>query len=243
MELKFDEVHVWVCYPDRIQDPALIARYENLLSPEEKARKDRFLFAQHRHQYLVSRALVRGTLSHYASCSPDEWAFSTNEYGRPEIIRSKGLPPLRFNLSHTLGIAACAVVLRRDIGVDVEDMERKIGILQIANRYFSRPEIDSLHCLSEEKRRIRFFEYWTLKESYSKAKGVGLTLPLNRFTFHQPEGAEWRISFDPSIEDDAIRWQFRVSHPTPRHALAVSVNRPVIGDYHLTYRETVPLLK
>jgi 4'-phosphopantetheinyl transferase len=243
MELKFDEVHVWVCYPDRIQDPALLCRYESLLSPEESARKDRFLLAQHRHQYLVSRALVRTTLSRYAACLPEKWAFSTNEHGRPEIIRTKGLPPLRFNLSHTVGIAACAVVLHQDIGVDVEDMERKVGILQIANRYFSPPEIHSLQSLSEGKRRIRFFQYWTLKESYSKAKGVGLTLPLNQFTFYQAEEAEWRISFDPSAENDATQWQFRVSHPTPRYALAVSVNRPAIFDYYLDIRETVPLMR
>jgi 4'-phosphopantetheinyl transferase len=240
MELKSDDVHVWVSYPDRIQDQALLSHYESLLSTDEKVRMDRFHFVQHRHQYLVSRALVRTTLSRYAPCSPEKWAFSTNEHGRPEIIRSKGLPPLRFNLSHTAGIAACAVVLSRDIGVDVEDMDRKIGILQIANRYFSKPEIHSLHSLSEEKRRIRFFQYWTLKESYSKAKGVGLTLPLNQFTFHQPEDGKWRVSFDPTTKDDAARWQFWLSHPTSRHALAVSVNRPGTHDYHIIPRETVP---
>jgi 4'-phosphopantetheinyl transferase len=243
MDLKYDAVHVWISYPDKIQDPALLSRYESLLNSEERARKERFLFAEHRHQYLVSRALVRGTLSRYAPCPPEKWAFSRNEHGRPEIIRTNGLPPLRFNLSHTGGLAACAVVLHQDIGVDVEDMERKIGILKIAGRYFSRPEMDSLQALPEEERRIRFFQYWTLKESYSKARGVGLTLPLNRFTFHQPQAAEWRVSFDPSMEDDATRWQFWISHPGPRYALAVSVNRPAIEHYHLILRETVPLVK
>lgn len=240
MELSFDEVHVWVSYPDRIRDQALLSGYESLLSPEEKARKDRFRFVQHRHQYLVSRALVRTTLSRYAPVPPERWAFSRNEHGRPEIIRSDGMPPLRFNLSHTSGIVACAVVLSRDIGIDVEDMERKINILQIANRYFSKPEIHSLTSLSEEKRRIRFFQYWTLKESYSKAKGVGLTLPLNQFSFHQREDGAWDISFDSTIPDDAARWQFWLSHPTPRHALAISVNRPAIATCHPSIHETVP---
>jgi 4'-phosphopantetheinyl transferase len=243
MELKFEEVHVWICYPDLIQDPALLSLYESLLSPEETARKDRFLLAQHRHQYIVSRALVRTTLSRYASRSPGDWAFSKNEHGRPEIIGAKGLPPLRFNLSHTTGIAACAVVLRRDIGIDVEDMERKIGIMQIANRYFSPPETHSLQSLSEEERRIRFFQYWTLKESYSKAKGVGLTLPLNQLTFHPQKDAAWRVSFNLSAGDDATRWQFHVSHPRPRYAMAVSVNRPPNLDFHLTFRETIPLMR
>jgi 4'-phosphopantetheinyl transferase len=241
MELKFDDVHVWVSYPDKIQDQALLSRYENLLSPGEKAQKDRFHFIQHRHQYLVSHALVRTTLSRYAPCSPEKWMFSRNEHGRPEIIRPTGIPPLRFNLSHTAGMAACAVVLSQDIGVDVEDMERKIGIQQIADRYFSAPEILSLNSLSEEKKRVRFFQYWTLKESYSKAKGLGLTLPLNQFTFHQPEGGDWGVSFDSSIQDEAALWQFWVSHPRPHFALAISVNRPTIRDYRLSLRETVPL--
>jgi len=243
MELKFDDVHVWVSYPDKIQDRSLLSVYESLLSPEEKARKERFHFVQHRHQFLVSRALVRTTLSRYAPCLPEKWAFYKNEHGRPEIIRSKDLPPLRFNLSHANGIAACAVVLSRDIGVDVEDMERKIRIRQIANRYFSPPEMALLHSLSEEKRRIRFFQYWTLKESYSKAKGMGLTLPLNQSIFHQAEEGAWHVSFDPALNDDGARWQFWVSHPVPRYALAVSVNRPASCDYHFTLRETVPLAK
>jgi len=240
MELKSDDVHVWISYPDQIQDHALLSGYEQLLSPDEKAKKDRFHFAQHRHQYLVSRALVRTTLSRYVPYPPEKWAFSINEHGRPEIIRSKELPPLRFNLSHTPGIVACAVVLHRDIGVDVEDMDRKVGIRQIANRYFSPSEIVALNSLSETERRIRFFQYWTLKESFSKAKGVGLTLPLHQFAFHQSRKGEWRISLHPAIQDDATQWQFWCLHPTPRHALAVSVNRPAIGGDHLILRETVP---
>jgi 4'-phosphopantetheinyl transferase len=240
MELTFDGVHVWISYPDQIQDQALLSGYEQLLSPDEKAKKDRFHFAQHRHQYLVSRALVRTTLSRYAPCPPEKWAFSINEHGRPEIIRSKDMPPLRFNLSHTSGIVACAVTLRRDIGIDVEDMERKVGFRQIANRYFSQPEIIALNSLSEKEKRIRFFQYWTLKESFSKAKGIGLTLPLHQFAFHLSESGTWGATFHPAIQDDPTFWQFWCLHPTSRHALAVSANQPAIRDDHLILREIVP---
>lgn len=241
MELKPDQVHLWICYPDQIRDATLLSAYCALLSPEEKARKERFIFPEHRHQYLVSRALVRSTLSRYAEYPPECWQFSKNEHGRPEIILPKGVPHLRFNLSHTAGIVACAVVLAQPIGVDAEDVTRKINAMQIAKRYFSEQEIAALTALPENDQKLRFFQYWTLKESFSKAKGMGLTLALNQYSFHASINGDWHVTCDPSMREEETRWRFWSLQPTARHRLAVSVHQRPAHRYDLTPYETVPL--
>lgn len=241
-ELASNCVHLWICRPEEIRDEKLLADYNALLSPDETARKERFIFPEHRHQYLISRALVRTTLSRYADCPPECWQFSENEHGRPEIRIFGNIPPLRFNLSHTAGMAACAVVLKQPVGVDAENITRKINAMQIAKRYFTRPEIESLSELPETNQQTRFFQYWTLKESFSKAKGMGLTLGLDQYSLHETGSRDWHITCDPALKEDASRWRFWLLQPTPRHALAVSVLQPPAGRFELTSFETVPRL-
>ncbi|MDX9785169.1 MAG: 4'-phosphopantetheinyl transferase superfamily protein [Desulfobacterales bacterium] len=241
MELEPDQVHLWICYPDQIRDATLLSTYGTLLSPEENARKERFIFPEHRHQYLVSRALVRSTLSRYADYPPECWQFSKNEHGRPEIILPEGVARLRFNLSHTAGIIACAVVLEQPIGVDAESARRKINAMQIAKRYFSEQEITALTALSGTDQQFRFFQYWTLKESFSKAKGLGLTLALNQYSFHSSADGAWHVTCDPSMREEETRWRFWSLQPTSRHLLAVSVRQRPAHRYDLTTYETVPL--
>ena len=208
LELNPNEIHLWFAFPDEIQATDLLFAYEKLMTEDEHTKQRRFYFARHRHQYLIARALVRSTLSRYTGIEPCCWRFSKNKYGRPEILSPKGLRPLRFNLSHTDGLIVCAVVLRQDIGVDVEDMERKNTPLKCADRFFSSQEVRDLYKLSESMKRDGFYDYWALKESYIKARGMGLSIPLEQFSFHIAENEPLRISFDPRLEDDPDHWQF-----------------------------------
>ena len=107
------------------------------------------------------------------------------------------LPPVRFNLSHTDGLAVCAVVLKHDIGVDVEHRQRRVVSENIARRFFSPSEVREFESLPERMQQDRFFQYWTLKESYIKARGMGLSIPLEKFSFHLLKNKPIRISFDP----------------------------------------------
>ncbi len=240
--LRPNEVHLWLAFPDEIQDTGLLSEYQQLLIPEEEEKQRRFCFPKHRHQYLVARALLRTTLFRYTGIKPRLFEFSNNQYGRPELILHDSLPPIRFNLSHTDGLIACAVVLKQDIGVDVEDMERRAVSLKIADRFFSKTEVDDLHQIPESRKRDRFYDYWTLKESYIKARGRGLSLPLEQFSFHLSETEPLRISFDPRLSDDPDRWQFWLLRPTKRHKVALSVSIENQDPYELTIKKTVPLL-
>ena len=242
IKLEANEIHLWFAFIDEIHNTEILAAYEKLLTKEEKARQGRFHFERHRRQYLVTRALVRTTLSRYTGVEPRDWRFSTNEYGRPEISAPGGLPLLRFNLSHTDGLIACAVVLKWDIGVDVEDMKRKGQTVEIAERFFSPMEVKDLRML-ESGKRGRFFDYWTLKESYIKARGKGLSIPLEQFSFHISDKRPLRIFFGPRIKDDPSQWQFWLLRPTIRHKAALSLRRKKEKDCILSIKRVIPLVE
>jgi 4'-phosphopantetheinyl transferase len=237
------EVHVWAADPDTIADEALLARYHAVMTPAERTQQARFHFARDRHRYLVTRALVRSVLSHYTGVAPEAWRFVANEYGCPAIAEPPGFPRVRFNLSHTTGMIVCAVALGHEVGVDVEDTTRRGETVSIADRYFSPSEVRDLHAIPEAERRARFFEYWTLKESYIKARGMGLSLPLEQFSFRLRERGTIGIAFDPRLRDTPRHWQFRLWRPTPRHQVALAVRRTDEDDLAIRIRRAVPLLE
>jgi len=183
---------------------------------------ERFRFERDRRIQLATRALVRTILSKYEDVPPAAWRFETGEKGRPEIAH----PPssLRFNLSNTHGLVVCAVVREVDVGVDVEPLDRRWS-MRIAERYFSPAEVAALRTLPEEARARRFLDLWTLKESYIKARGLGLALPLDRFTFVLEAGRPPRVEIAPELGDRGESWQFARLEPTPRHVLALCVRR------------------
>ncbi|MCC6553463.1 MAG: 4'-phosphopantetheinyl transferase superfamily protein [Polyangiaceae bacterium] len=241
MELGPREAHLWYVRSDEVHDPALLAEYHALMTPEEAEKQARFYFPEGRHEYLLTRALVRSTLSRYAAVDPRDWTFERNEHGCPSVSGPAGAPRLSFNLSNTRGMIACIVALEHDVGVDVEETQRATDAIGIADRFFSAFEVEALHALPAERQRERFFQYWTLKESYIKARKMGLAIPLEQFSFHLDEGAEIGISFDPRLGDDPGGWQFGMFRPSGRHAMACAVRHLGSGPFRVVVRETVPL--
>ncbi len=238
---RIDEgaVHVWLVAPEQITDPRLLDQYGQLLNQEEQSRRARFKFARHRHEFLVSRALVRTTLSRYVPAPPKSWEFATNSYGRPEIVAPLGPRTLRFNLSHTRGLAAVAVCWEHDLGVDVETTERSNATTAIARRFFSPAEVADLEQLALDEQRRTFFHYWTLKEAYIKARGMGLAIPLEHFSFKLSAHEPVRISFAAALQDDPCQWQFEQFSPTPQHRLAIALRRTGV-DWPIQIRWCVP---
>lgn len=243
LALPAEEAHLWIVRPEAARDPSLLARYDALLTEDERRKRDRLRFDWGRHQCLVTRALVRTVLSRYAPVDPARWRFVTNEHGRPAIAEPASAASLRFNLSHTRGLVVCLVAREREVGVDVEDRERDGKLLDVADRYFSPGEVAALRALPSREQLDRFFVYWTLKESYIKARGMGLAIPLSHFSFEVDEpGRGIRISFDPRLPDDPSRWQFTILSYGRRHAIAASVSRRDDDTPRLVLRETLPLV-
>ena len=231
--LPVGEVHLWCADPDELEARDLATSARALLTGEELARLERFRFERDRRIHLATRVLVRTVLSRYESVPPAAWRFAAGEQGRPEIASPES--SLRFNLSNARGLVVCAVARAIDLGVDVEPLERVVP-LEVAERFFSPAEVEALHALPEEARPRRFLDLWTLKESYIKARGLGLTLPLDRFSFVLETERPPRIEIDPILGDRGTSWQFVQLQPTPGHLLALCVRRPERRDAEVVLR-------
>jgi 4'-phosphopantetheinyl transferase len=219
-----DCVQVWTALPDLAHGPR-VEYYRSLLTTDELDRCDRFVHEADRVRFLLARALVRTMLSEYVAVAPREWRFRIEAYGRPEVAElPRGAPDLRFNLSHTPGLVACAVTVGRDVGLDVENVNRALTA-QLPERFFSAQEVADLRALPTDEQHRVFFDYWTLKESYIKARGLGLALPLRQFTFLRRPGLTPAIRFAPELHDDPASWQFAQFWPTRDHRMAVAVRR------------------
>lgn len=199
------------------------------MQPEERAKHDRFAFEHSRAEYRLARWLSRAQLSRLAPVPPEAWRFEPNAHGRPEIVAPEARRGLRFSITHTPGLVAVAIAEGREIGLDAEDAGRAGDFLGIAHRYFAPSELAGLRALPDEAaRRERFFELWTLKEAYLKARGVGLGLPLDCFAFgFEADGLSFAC--DARAGDEAGRWRFWRHLPTPRHRLAVATAGPAGG--------------
>jgi len=238
LSLAPGQVHVWLTTPETITDPGLLATYAAWMNPEETARHARFMFERHRQQFLVARALVRTTLSRYAAVDAAAWRFVNNHWGRPDIDPEHGLGDLRFNLSHTDGLVAVAVA-RGELGVDVEDTWRRSHTDQIAEHFFAPAEVLALRSLPPERQHHRFFELWTLKEAYIKARGMGLAIALHSFAYAL-EGPRIGITIDATHGDVADGWQFMLGAPTERHRLALATRFPGGEPAQVRIVELVP---
>ena len=237
--LPLNAVHVDLVHTGQADAPAPQDAYRALLSADEHARMARLVFERDRHRFLLTRALVRTMLSRYANVAPAKWSFITNVHGRPEILdRPSGVPDLRFNISHTEGLIACAVTIGREVGVDVEHIGRRLTH-DVAGRFFAPREVDDLKALPPDDQPRRFFDYWTLKEAYIKARGFGLALPLGDFAFTLSPPSPPTITFEPALDDDPATWQFFQDWPTPHHRLGLAVRREG-ADLPVRIRSVVP---
>jgi 4'-phosphopantetheinyl transferase len=219
------QIHLWLAFLDEITDLRLLTEYRLLLSEEELRQHARFHFQRDRHRYLVTRALVRSVLSQYVDVAPQRWRFVVNAHGKPSIAAEHvAARHLEFNISHTEGLVVLGIALGHAIGVDVENVTRQVE-MQIASRYFAADELRTLYALPRKQQLQRFFEYWTLKESYIKARGVGLSIPLQRFSFHLDDSSRIRLTLDRSLGDSADRWSCWQLPVADKYLVAVCAER------------------
>lgn len=239
--LNANDIHLWFAYPREIRDVDLLDSYKEIMNEEERHQQEQFYFQRHRHHYLITRALVRSVLPYYVDIPPQSLEFKKNKYGRPELAKQPDGSSIRFNISHTDGLVMCGVTLDYDLGVDTEDMKRPGQTIEIADRFFSPQEVTDLNMLSENQRKDRFFDYWTLKEAYIKACGMGLSIPLDDFSFNLSAGQPIRISFHEQRKDDPDLWQFWLLNPSDRHRAAVGIKASADQSFDIRLFKTVPL--
>lgn len=243
LPLPAGDIHLWFCFHGKSGSPALNEACGALLTPDELSKQDRFHFASDRYRYLLTRALVRSVLSRYAPVHAQAWRFALGPFGRPRIEtpiveESHGLD---FNLSHTDGLIVLALARHIDLGVDAENVGRKAA-LDVADHFFSPVEAKALGALPPALQSERFFELWTLKESYIKARGMGLQIPLDSFSFALDENdCTIEFALADSSDDAAQRWHFWQFQPTPEHLVALCAAPEKSTTTRIVCREVAPL--
>ena len=199
--LPEDEVHLW-----RI-DLAAVAvgekRWLQILSPDERTRAARFHFSHDRQHFAATRALLRTILASYIASEPAELVFRYSEKDKPSLALVGN--QVEFNVSHSGTMALLAFARGRALGVDVEKIREDFDPDALAHRFFSSEEQHQLGAIPPLERYHGFFRCWTRKEAYIKAKGAGLSLPLDQFDVSLRAGDENALlATRPDIAEAAL---------------------------------------
>ena len=186
-----------------------IVELEKLICPHDRGEAAHFRREGESHQFLMSRALVRLALSERAAVAPVDWRFARYENSRPFVSAPELDARPWFSISHTDGFIACLTSLTQEAAVDVEKIEPDCSLAQVAEEVFSPEEQEALHASSGSSEWTRrFFRYWTLKEAYAKARGLGLNMRLSDVSFHWGDDGGIEARFAPAVADNPDAWRF-----------------------------------
>ena len=175
-----DRIDVWRLWLDSSE--ASTRELPGMLAPDEVIHAERFHFLRDRLRFIGCRTALRSILGRYLQLAPAEIRFRYETNGKPEITDVQNSSGLRFNVSHSAGLAVIGVSSGRAVGVDIEKVSPKPECLEIARRFFSERENQALLALSVGERQRAFFACWTRKEAFLKATGEGLSYSLSEFS-------------------------------------------------------------
>ena len=235
-----DELWVELAVPASIGEGALAA-CEATLSAEERARAGRLRVPEARRAFVVAHGLLRAALSRAVPIAPGAFRFREGPRGKPELAGPPEAAALRFSLSHTDGLVACALAREVEIGVDVERGARLRDPLALAERFFAPAEAAALRRLGADARRERFLDAWVVKEALLKGRGLGIAGALGAVVVRFDEAGP-RVAFAEGFGDDPRRWQIELLRPTGVHRLGLAVARGARPDLALRVRFAERLL-
>ncbi|HSQ23109.1 MAG TPA: 4'-phosphopantetheinyl transferase superfamily protein [Pyrinomonadaceae bacterium] len=216
-----NEVHVWRA---RLDVPWSWT-FDEALSLEDRARADRFRFESDRRKFCVARASLRLVLGRYLKAKPGRLKLDTGEFGKPYFADQKASQGLRFNLSHSHQLALIAITRDREVGVDVEYIRPNFVTDEVAGHFFSAAEAKELRSLPFELKTQSFFNCWTRKEAYIKARGEGLYCPLDQFDMSLSPGTPAMLLNSRIDSKEVSRWTFQDLFPGPDYAATLAVER------------------
>ena len=216
-----------------LSDASQINALWPLLDSEEQVRAKRFHFDHDRRRFVLAHGALRTILGRFRQCLAADLCFVRSTHGKPALM-----PPhaLEFNLSHSADLALCAVAATGELGVDVE-CHRSVDSAALAQRFFSSSEAGRLAQLDGSALQAAFFACWTRKEAYIKAKGLGLSLPLDQFTVSTEPDVPPRLESSCFAPADVAAYRFW-SIPVPAgYSAALAYCGPCAGpprvrDWH-----------
>lgn len=217
------EVHVWRarldCSSARLRD------LEGLLDGDERDRALRFRFAVHRDRYVSRRGTLRRLLGQYLQIPPTDIELEYTRYGKPFLAKHHG-SDLRFNLSHSQGLALFVLIRGREAGIDLEHIQPDFADHAIPERFFTPREASMLRALPSDQQPEAFFELWVRKEAYVKARGMGLSLPLDSFEVPIGDGELVKLLRTEQDHGETKAWRMVALRPAPAYPAALVVEGP-----------------
>ena len=203
-----------------------MAVFLDSMSPDERARADRYLCAADRVSFIICRGIVRSVLSRYEGGAPQDLCFEYTDLGKPMIRVGPGVSGLGFSVSHSKDWVLIAVGRYRKIGIDVEEIRLEPDILSIAKRFYAADEFALIQAAPEGMKASLFYEIWTRKEGYVKALGKGLYMPLDSFS----------VPVDPHVRvrlnQDEDPWLFSAIGVETGYAAALATCPPPDEIYY-----------
>ena len=185
--LSDDDVHVW-CIGSEIT-PVEFAKLLRVLSQDEREKANRFHLEPDRRRAVIGRGYLRLLIGEIVKSPADQLRFAYNEFGKPGLIHDQA-GSLQFNVSHSGELIMIAIAVGREVGIDVEKIRTGFDVEELAGRFFSDRERGTLASLDAHAKTEAFFRLWTRKEAYLKARGTGLSAPLDQFDLSFPEPAQ-----------------------------------------------------
>ena len=221
LTLLSNDVHVWQIYLD--QPASRLQQLAQTLSVDEQSKAERFYFEKDRKHFIVGRGFLRLILGRYLGIEPSQLQFCYGSRGKPDLAEIFSGSKLRFNLSHSHGLALYAFTCDRSVGVDIECIRPMPAAEQIVERFFS-PREHSVFCSLPQNQKLEaFFNCWTRKEAYIKAIGDGLAHPLDRIEVSLTPGEPARLLSIEGNTHEASRWSLLELKPTSGYVAALVV--------------------
>ena len=220
-----EQVHVWRVRLDLARDSLHFLRAT--LSPDELVKAGKFHFDKDREQFIVARGLLRILLGRILAVKPLDLQFSYNTFGKPLLAPDTGKQGIWFNLAHSEAIALYAFARDHRVGVDVERIQLEVDWDKIAERFFAAREIQILRSLPESERGKTFFDCWTRKEAYLKARGDGLSSALNTFEALGAPGEPIVVEASQDGYEGILRWTLQDIPIDEGYSAALAVEGPL----------------
>ena len=162
-------------------------------------------------------------MGRYLRRSPADVAFQYGTHGKPALAKESGRADVRFNVSHSGDMAVYGIILGREVGVDIEYVRYDFPCREISGRFFSPREVNMLEEVPAPLQREAFFQCWTRKEAYIKARGLGLSLPLNSFDVSLKPSEPPALLESREEGQAASDWDMSSWKPGPGYLAAVIV--------------------
>ena len=192
---------------------------------------DAYKFPVDQQRSLMGQLIVR---RFYAAMFKLKWQdieFEYNEHAKPRL---KSYPQHYFNISHS-GNWVVVAFSDQEVGLDIEKV--KGDRRHIADRFFTESELKDLKSIKDDQQQqLYFYQLWTLKESYMKAIGKGISMSLDSFAFAK-ENDKFKLAFSGNDED----WYFYSSYLEKEYFLSICAKEEFSTDsLQLTFKDLIP---